>query len=393
LRVPYQGERKYVRLGRDWTRDAAEKELRRVLVEIEQGTWTPPDAAPAPSAAPATTPTFAEYADQWYGLHEHEWRAKTRDDYRWALELHLVPALGHLRLSEITPKAIREYVAAKLAEGRLGANGVNKTLTRLAQILEDAVEDELLPSNPARNRRLRAKATRPKRQTLEPCQLPALLDAAGFRLRPVLAVLAGAGLRVGEAVALDWRDVNLARGTLTVQESKTDAGSGRVVDLPAGAVEELATWKAQAPATDPGDPVFTSEPRNGRAARQTKRNVEARLKKAIRDANVSLREAGIVEISERVTPHSFRRLFASLRFALGDNPVQVAAQIGHESPGFTMSVYASALTRRERQTPAELAEHSKALAWAAITAQQGTTADSVQSGAEAESLEMALPSH
>ena len=47
----------------------------------------------------------------------------------------------------------------------------------------------------------------------------ALIEAADTCHRPILATLAGAGLRVGEAVALDWRDVNLAVGSLT-------AGSG-----------------------------------------------------------------------------------------------------------------------------------------------------------------------
>jgi integrase len=47
------------------------------------------------------------------------------------------------------------------------------------------------------------KRTSPSRPTIEPEQLPALLDAAE-RLRPIVAVLAGGGLRVGEACALDW---------------------------------------------------------------------------------------------------------------------------------------------------------------------------------------------
>jgi integrase len=48
---------------------------------------------------------------------------------------------------------------------------------------------------------------------------------------------------VGEAVALDWRDVSLATGTLTVGRAKTDAGSWREVDLPAGLVEVLNEWE------------------------------------------------------------------------------------------------------------------------------------------------------
>jgi integrase len=158
--------------------------------------------------------------------------------------------------------------------------------------------------------------------------------------------------------------VNLATGSLTVRESKTDAGQGRVIDLPLGLVEELAEWRARSPRTGPNDPVFTSEPRNGRAARQTKRNVEARLKAAIKTANARLAELDIEPISERVTPHSLRRAYASLRFALGDDPVYVAGQLGHTKPAFSMEVYASAVKRRDRLSGTYREEFDRALEWA-----------------------------
>jgi integrase len=158
--------------------------------------------------------------------------------------------------------------------------------------------------------------------------------------------------------------LNLATGTLIVRASKTEAGQDREVDMPIGLVEELTEWKLRSPATGPTDPVFTSEPRNGRAARQTKRNVQARLKTTSKTANKRLAELGIAPISERVTPHSFRRTFASLRFAAGDDPVYVSEQMGHEKPTFSMQVYASAVRRRERLSGAYLAEFDRAIEWA-----------------------------
>jgi integrase len=84
--------------------------------------------------------------------------------------------------------------------------------------------------NPARGRRRRVKRSTPKRPTVEPEQLPSLLEAAG-KLRPMVATMAGAGLRNGETRDLDWPDFDPASGTLTVGASKTDAGV-RQVDLP-----------------------------------------------------------------------------------------------------------------------------------------------------------------
>lgn len=163
--------------------------------------------------------------------------------------------------------------------------------------------------NPARGRRRRVKRTTPSRPSIEPEQLPSLLEAAR-RLRPILAAMAGTGLRNGEVCALDWSDLDLASGTLTVAESKTEAGV-RQVDLPEALRRELAEHKLRARRKE--GPIFLN--RNGQ--RQNVSNVERRMKTAIRRANEHLDRLGIRPIDEAVTPHSLRRLYASLRFALG----------------------------------------------------------------------------
>ena len=172
-------------------------------------------------------------------------------------------------------------------EGAIGADQINKTLGLLAQILDAAADyGHLDPArNPARGARRRVKRTTPSRPTIEPEQLPALLDAAG-RLRPVVATLAGTGLRNGEACALDWRDVNLASGALAVAAAKTEAGM-RQVDVPAALREELTEHKARARSLD--GPVFPN--RDG--GRQTPSNVERRLKTIIRRADARLLQLGI----------------------------------------------------------------------------------------------------
>jgi integrase len=278
-----------------------------------RGTWRP--YAPAPVEAPTEVPSFHEFASEWLANREPELRPKTVASYRWQLVGHLLPCFARMRVDAISAEDVDRYKAAKLREGALGPNQINKTLGLLAQVLDAAADyGHLDPArNPARGSRRRVKRTCPSRPTIEPEQLPSLLDAAG-RLRPIVAAMAGAGLRSGEACALDWADVKLASGTLTVDAAKTDAGI-RQVDAPFALREELAEHKARGGQLD--GPVFPN--RNG--GRQTPSNVERRLKTAIRRANRRLRQLGIEPISEAVTPHSLRRLYASLRFALGDDPV------------------------------------------------------------------------
>ncbi len=365
IRFRAYGKRRYVALGTaedGWNRGRAEAELRHVLADVERGIWKRHE--PEPLEAPVEVPTFHEFASEWLAARSPELRPRTIADYEWALTHHLLPFFAKHHLSQIGVADVDRYKAAKASEGALAPAQINKTLKRLAQILELAVDYGYLPRNPAASKggRRRVKEPEPGRSWVEPEQLMTLFDAAPKGHRPILATLAGAGLRVGEACALDWRDLNLATGTLVVQESKTSAGR-REVDLPTGLVTVLWTLAATSSRTDPGDPVFIGT----QCTRQTPSNVGRRLKTAIKKANLVLAELEIEPISERVTPHSLRRSYASLRYACGDDPVYVAEQGGWKDPSFPIRVYARAVRRRERLSGAHREAFDAALHWAAMS--------------------------
>jgi len=375
IRFRAYNKRRLVTLGtteEGWNRQKAEEHLRHVLADVERGIWQP--HSPAPVEAPEDVPTFHSFASEWMAARRPELRPRTIKDYEWALSYHLLPFFKSFLVSQITVADVDRYKAAKVKEGKLAAAQINKTLKRLSQILDVAVDYGHLPSNPAASKggRRRVRETAPRRTWVEPEQLMALLDAAPKRHRAILATLAGAGLRVGEACALDWRDLDLATGTLTVQESKTDAGR-REVDMPSGLVTELWTLAATSSHTGPDDPVFMGR----RGTRQTPDNIGRRLKSAIKKANPVLEEAGIAAISERVSPHSLRRTYASLRYACGDDPVFVAEQGGWTDPSFPIKYYAKAVKRRDRLHGAHLEAFDAALEWAAM----GSGADTEQARA------------
>ena len=71
-------------------------------------------------------------------------------------------------------------------------------------------------------------------------------------------------------------------------------------------------------------------------------------------------------VSERVTPHSLRRTYISLRAAPHDDPVYIAEQVGHTDPAFTLRVYAKATKRRERLSGNYRTEFDRACDWALL---------------------------
>ena len=393
LRFRAYGRRQYQTLGsaeEGWSRRKAEQELRHIMADVERGTWQ----APKPDAKVETNPdpTFHEFASEWFEATKGEWREKTRLDYEWQLTHHLLPFFRDHTLSQITVREIDRYRQRKIAEGHtitaaaaagrplieeyvdkrgrthrrprraLSATSINKTITRLGQILEVAVEYELIQANPAKGRRRRLKAVKAAPVWLDRAEhIEALLDAAGdldrravgtpghhhrsgraYR-RALLATLVFAGLRIGELTALRWRDVNLAADLITIRGSKTDAGLRQIDVLPA-LRDELTAHKAGWGAIDPDGFVFAttcgSEPKQGNIRRRV-------LDSTIAKANETLIEAGDVPLPDGLTPHKLRHTFASVLVALGVDPGSVMDQLGHADAGFTLRVYRHGM-RRDR---------------------------------------------
>jgi integrase len=259
LRFRAYGKRRYLTLGtaiEGWSRRKAEEELANVLADVRRGIWRPYE--PARAVEPLSVPSFHEFASEWLeGLRHEGLSENTLQDYAWQLCNHLLPFFAKHRLTEITIAEVDRYRQEKVGEGTISAASINKTITRLAQILEIAVERELIGRNPARGKRRRLKERKPERSWLDRAeQIVALLDAGGelddearsdrraTPRRALLATLTLAGLRISEALDLRWREVDLGAGRLRIADAKTDAGI-RQVDLLPALREELSVHKAQ----------------------------------------------------------------------------------------------------------------------------------------------------
>jgi integrase len=378
IRFRAYGRRHFVALGtpeEGWDRKRAEDELRHVLADVERGIWRPYEP-PAPPV-PQSPPTFHEFADGWFDGLRHEGLSEaTLANYRWQLENHLLPFFGSHELGQITIAEVDRYRQAKVRDGRLAPHSINTTITRLAQILDVAVERELIDRNPARGRRRRLRQRKPQRTWLDRADLISDLLAAAGELdgearidrratprRALLAALAFAGLRISEALVLRWRDVDLAAGRLRVGRAKTDAGV-REVDILPVLRDELLTHRVKAAFRGVDDFVFPTES-GGRANPSNVRN--RILARSIERANEKRAERDLPPLPEGLTPHSLRRTFISLLLAIGEDVPYVMRQVGHANPTVTLAVYAQVMFRAEGER-----ERLRALVEGADWARTGT---------------------
>ncbi|HUA12286.1 MAG TPA: tyrosine-type recombinase/integrase [Solirubrobacteraceae bacterium] len=357
LRFTAYGKRRRVPLGAVSATEA-QSALRHMLADVERGVWRPAAAAQAPSASDLA-PTFGEFAMEWWTLTKDQFAPSTQADYWWRLTVHLAKFFNELRVDEITFDTVERYIAAKLAEDKpLSPRSINMTVTLLGAILERAVERDLIPRNPARGKARRVKERAPARSYLDAAdQITALLDAAGELDRTVhtngrhverrasIATLTFAGLRIGELCSLRWRDVDLAGGWLNVQASKTDAGRRRVKVRGALRDELVAVRQRQQEMSHDAYVFATSAGRS-----MSKDNFRNRvLRPAVTRASERLEAAGHPPLPDGLTPHSLRRTFASVLYALGEDPGVVMDEMGHTDPALALRVYRQAMRRDERE--------------------------------------------
>ena len=151
--------------------------------------------------------------------------------YEQITRLHVTPALGGLRLKNLTPAHIRGLYREKLDAG-LSGRTVQYVHATLHKALKQAAADGLVPRNAAAN----VKAPRPRKTEIRPLtaeQACALLDAAcGDRFEALYVLAVHCGLRQGELLGLKWEDVDLPSGVLRVRRTLSFTKDGPIFNPP-----------------------------------------------------------------------------------------------------------------------------------------------------------------
>ena len=251
---------KWVPIGPD--RSEAERLMPEIRARYEKGRYQENEKM-----------TVAEYLNMWLEAYAAKIRRSTLESYIWAVEKHLVPAIGLELLQKLTPMKIQKAISDLSKNTTLSATSVRYVYNVLSNALTRAVKWQLLSNNPCiavePPRKEKFHASVYNREELQ--QLITAARGTMFLIPILLA--AGCGMRRGEVCGLRWQDVELnqkllfirhsldrpEKGKLTLLPVKTD-NSERAVRIPEFLEQPLAaTRQKQTQLMEAADSIYTDE--------------------------------------------------------------------------------------------------------------------------------------
>jgi len=275
-------------------------------------------------------------------------RPTTYERYEQIVRIHVRPALGSVKLKNLTPVHVRGLYREKLEAG-LSARTVQYIHVTLHKALKQAVQDGLIP----RNATEAVKAPQVRREEMRPLsaeQVKVLLEVArGDRLEALYVLAIHTGLRQNELLGLKWEDVDLESGTLRVRRTLVTAkggpvlmapktkGSRRSVRLTQGAVEALrGHLKRQLQEIDRAGSLWRE---NGLMfASESGEPLDRRYL-------TSCRYKALLKRTElpMIRFHDLRHTCATLLLSKNVNPKIVSEMLGHASIAITLDTYSHVL--------------------------------------------------
>lgn len=331
--------------------------------KLDRGDWIDPRAGDA---------IFETVALDWLRSNPGK-RASTLARDRSAITKHLVPAVGKLRIRQITSKHVEEIVRV-LAE-KWSPRHTARVYGVLRAVLNYAVDRDIIARSPCRSIKL-PRADRAAVHVFTPDELATLAYELGPDQAPMMWLGALLGLRWGEVAGLRVRSLDLLRRTVEVSEQQTRSGtigptksdaSRRTLAMPAALAEMLAAHLAARGLTaeDAGALVFVTTEGTPLSYVNWRRRVWC---PAIAAAGLGtferVRVPGKTERQHSYTRdrytgpgfHDLRRTNATGLVVEGVDVKTAQARLGHSDPRLTLSVYAQAVTAADRDAADRIGE-------------------------------------
>jgi integrase len=276
--------------------------------------------------AEASRLTVDEYAAEWWARAEPHLALHSRINYSGALRRYVLPMLGHVRLSALTAPTVSRFKSDLQAADK-GAPTVRYCLAVLSAICRDAVERGQMTHNPVAAIKMPTAPRQRAVRAISPTDVEKLRHQAPTAADGLLvSVLAYAGLRPEEALALTWGDVGervliVDKAVTHGQVKGTKNAKNRTVDIIGPLAEDLRAARVTLGRIPAASELVFPHPQDGGRpwGAATYRNWMRRTFGDMAD------RAGL----DGITPYTLRHSFVSLLLAGGRRPGEVAEQAGH----------------------------------------------------------------
>lgn len=251
---------------------------------------------------------FSELADQYVEdyarANKRSWRS---DKYR--IEAHLKPYFGDVTLQDISPLLIEKYRVERLKMG-VSKSTINRETTILKKMLNLALDWGLTDQNPVIKVRLFSEKGTEKERILSDEEEVKLLARCPGYLRPIVITALNTGMRRGEILNLRWRNVDLKKRLVKVEQTKS--GTSRVIPINGCLYNELVKAKE---ASGKAEHLFPN-PETGLPYTQVRKGFKNACQKA-----------GVKELRF----HDLRHTFATRLIESGADIITVRDLLGHFS--------------------------------------------------------------
>jgi integrase len=285
--------------------------------------------------------TVGEYVGQFLASTRDQ-SPKTLERYQELATRQIVPHLGDVKLQKLRPEHIEQWHSALLASG-LSARTVGHAHRVLSLALKRAVENGTAGRNVATIRKPPVVEER-EVEILTPDQIAGILDGLeGHTLYPIASLALASGMRRGELLALQWRDLDLDAGTVRVERSVEETKAGlrikspktkrgrRNITLPAEAVTMLRAHRKQQlelrlALGQGGQPTLVFS------------TIEGGLLSP-NGISRSWRQTCKARKLPRVQFHALRHTHASTLIRAGVDVLTISRRLGHSTASMTLDVY------------------------------------------------------
>lgn len=313
----------------------AHAKLRKALNRIDQG---------LPGID--STDTFRSAAEAWRRstMRTSGLAPASQEVYVRALKGHCYPVIGDLRLRDIKPSRVSAVLVAMEDKG-LSKSYQHVAHKAMSAVFRACMADGLIGSNPCLSVKApRGDATPKIVPTRE--QVAAMIDQAHDpRLKALVATLAYTGVRIGEALSIEWRDVG--EESIAIRNGK--GGKSRAVPLTPALAEILREWRKEQAAERLAsawwdvehDYVLSSDC----GTKWDPHNARKKFRPLVEGVESEDPDKTRPPICPGATPHSLRHATATLLLEEGVPMKVVAELLGHSSTRITDEVYSHVTAR------------------------------------------------